>query len=224
MGTVSYGDGAAMHCDMDLELVRSSFEAGIRAIIGEFEISGTVNPSNWSRNNILLSNSWMTVIGDLQAAVNGAEASFSLDRGFLDIAGAATFNPGAEIHLNLAGPTRTTKNNVMAGGALYSGIDIGTLVLAGGSLSLSIENGPLTEPAYELFRYGALAGTFTSVSGIPAGYTIDYAYNGNSIALVTGSTPPIVTETGPGNPVQVLIPVDTTNTNEVACRVAVTLP
>lgn len=33
---------------------------------------------------------------------------------------------------------------------------------------------------------GTVTGTFASISGLPAGYIVDYAYNGNSIALVPG--------------------------------------
>ena len=47
--------------------------------------------------------------------------------------------------------------------------------------------GVATQPAYVIASYGLLSGTFSSVTGIPAGYGIDYNYNGlNQIALVAG--------------------------------------
>lgn len=46
---------------------------------------------------------------------------------------------------------------------------------------------PLNEPVYVIATYGSLTGTFASVTGLPAGYTLDYAYNGGTqIALVEG--------------------------------------
>jgi autotransporter-associated beta strand protein len=44
--------------------------------------------------------------------------------------------------------------------------------------------GTLDDPAYVFASYGSLNGTFGTVSNLPTGYTIDYAYLGNFIALV----------------------------------------
>lgn len=45
--------------------------------------------------------------------------------------------------------------------------------------------GPLDDPAYVLATYsGTLTGTFLSVPTAPAGYTLDYAFEGNKIALI----------------------------------------
>jgi fibronectin-binding autotransporter adhesin len=57
-----------------------------------------------------------------------------------------------------------------------------TLTLNGTSLDLAGTTG-LTASAYVIATYGSLAGTFTSAN-TPVGYTLDYAYNGNEIALV----------------------------------------
>lgn len=49
---------------------------------------------------------------------------------------------------------------------------------------------PLTAPAYVFGSYGSLAGTFGSVTGLPAGYVIDYNYlGGNRMALVAVPEP-----------------------------------
>ena len=63
----------------------------------------------------------------------------------------------------------------------------GTLNLNNTTLALSI-TGPLTEDAYLIAGYGNLTGTFGTVTGLPAGYSINYNYVGDSpdtyIALV----------------------------------------
>jgi hypothetical protein len=45
------------------------------------------------------------------------------------------------------------------------------------------------DTAYVLATYGTLTGTFATVTGLPAGYGIDYAYNGSSIAMVVVPEP-----------------------------------
>jgi autotransporter-associated beta strand protein len=51
-------------------------------------------------------------------------------------------------------------------------------------------NGTPDDPAYVLATYTTLTGgTFLSAPTPPAGYTLDYAYEGNQIALVAGAAP-----------------------------------
>lgn len=60
------------------------------------------------------------------------------------------------------------------------------------TVSFSVGN-PLTEPAYVFADYGSLAGTFGTVSNLPAGYLLDYNYlGGNQLALVTVPEPSAV--------------------------------
>jgi autotransporter-associated beta strand protein len=47
----------------------------------------------------------------------------------------------------------------------------------------------LNDPAYVFAKYGSLNGTFSGVTNLPAGYTIDYSYAGNQIALVSVPEP-----------------------------------
>ena len=43
----------------------------------------------------------------------------------------------------------------------------------------------LNDPIYVFASYNTLAGSqFASVNNLPSGYSIDYVFNGNSIALV----------------------------------------
>jgi autotransporter-associated beta strand protein len=63
-------------------------------------------------------------------------------------------------------------------------ITAANLNVAGATVTYDI-TGPLDDPAYVLATYsGTLTGTFLSVPAAPAGYTLDYAYEGNKIALV----------------------------------------
>jgi len=41
-------------------------------------------------------------------------------------------------------------------------------------------------------KYASLSGAFSSISGLPSGYSLDYNYlGGNQIALVSGAVPEI---------------------------------
>ncbi len=76
-----------------------------------------------------------------------------------------------------------------------------TLNLNGASLEvIPVGNTGDPEPAWVIARYGTLVGTFAQVSGLPAGYGIDYQYpfggNSNNIALVPDNTPPSIALNG----------------------------
>ena len=62
----------------------------------------------------------------------------------------------------------------------------GTIDITNGSVIFdSLFGEPADDSAYVFMTYSQLVGSqFASVQNIPAGYTIDYHYNGNSIALV----------------------------------------
>lgn len=68
---------------------------------------------------------------------------------------------------------------------------VGGLLTLDPSSTVSFTVGsPLTEPAYVFASYASLAGTFGSVSGLPAGYLLDYNYlGGNQVALVAVPEP-----------------------------------
>jgi autotransporter-associated beta strand protein len=56
----------------------------------------------------------------------------------------------------------------------------------------------LDDPAYVFVKYRSLNGTFSGVTNLPAGYTIDYSYAGNQIALVTVPEPSTLALLGVG--------------------------
>lgn len=60
----------------------------------------------------------------------------------------------------------------------------GTLDISAATLDFDLLGGALDDDAYIFAEYGALIGTFAGILDAPDGYQINYAYNGNQIALV----------------------------------------
>ena len=66
----------------------------------------------------------------------------------------------------------------------------GLLDIAGSSLDLNVLSS-LNDAAYVIATYGSLTGSsFANVLDLPAGYSIDYGFNGNSIAVVQAAAVP----------------------------------
>jgi hypothetical protein len=63
----------------------------------------------------------------------------------------------------------------------------GELNLSGVVLEVN-EMTSLDDPAYVIAEYGSLVGTFSSAN-LPTGYSLDYAYDGNQIAVVSDALP-----------------------------------
>ncbi|MCC6123964.1 MAG: hypothetical protein IT426_03305 [Pirellulales bacterium] len=146
--------------------VRAGATLDVLAKTGGFGLSST---------QILRGNG--TVLGDIVAA------------------GGSLVEPGASVG------TLTITGNLSLGGTLHVQYDSGanaidqllvsgTLDVSSASLSFSdiaASPVPLTQPAYVFATYGTLTGTVpaANISGVPAGYSLDYHYGGgNSIALV----------------------------------------
>lgn len=70
----------------------------------------------------------------------------------------------------------------------------GSLNITGATLSLSdlAGNSVANDAAYVLATYGTLTGAFGNVTGMPVGYEVNYAYNGNSVALVVIPEPSVL--------------------------------
>lgn len=107
-------------------------------------------------------------------------------------------------------PGDSAIGTIQAGGMVLGGsyecdLDGGTSdrLVAAGTLNLSncdlALGGTPTAPALVIARYGTLGGTFASISGLPAGYNIDYAHDDGisvqNIAIVEDSLAPTVTIT-----------------------------
>ncbi|MEP4077333.1 beta strand repeat-containing protein [Haloferula sp.] len=192
--------GGQMEVDVVMNCLRSTVVAGGLAELGSLTHEGPAVPENRSHMEMNLTNSSFSVAQQLTCATDDGSANLNLDHGYLSVGGDLNLEPGSTIKLTLAGTTRANSSNIFAPPSpLYSAVDVGgSINNSGGTLQLEIENGPLTEPTYVLFTYGSGTGTFGNVTGIPAGYTIDYAHaGGTAIALVPGSTPPTAVSVTP---------------------------
>ncbi|MGJ8639704.1 MAG: beta strand repeat-containing protein [Opitutaceae bacterium] len=80
----------------------------------------------------------------------------------------------------------------------------GVLDIESSDLSLNLSNGAPSLPAYIIAEYGSLSGSeFASVSGLPAGYRVDYAYDDasstNNIAVILDTVAPTINSITPNN-------------------------
>ena len=107
------------------------------------------------------------------------------------IRGAGTISPGQSTG------TLTATNDASIG-ALFIEIDgassdrfdvTGQLDISGATLTLISLDGGFTEPSHPIASYGTLTGPFATIINLPAEYSIDYAFEGNQIALVSNTDP-----------------------------------
>lgn len=94
--------------------------------------------------------------------------------------------------------TLTVEEDVILTGTLAAEVsDFSTDVLAvtgdlnveGATLHIELPSGPPTSGSYVIATYGTRSGgNFAAITGI-TGYTVDYAYEGNQIAIVPGGSP-----------------------------------
>lgn len=115
---------------------------------------------------------------DLGAANNSlASTQINLEGGTLDVDGAAYTMASAQTYTWTLNPAGSGSTGVLKAGALTitdAKVDFATL-------------GTLDDPVHVLAEYtaGQLTGTqFATVSNLPAMYSLNYAYQGNQIALV----------------------------------------
>lgn len=97
------------------------------------------------------------------------------------MAPSATFEEGSSLVVDLDDQS-LLKNDTLA--------LTGGLVINGGSLELNI-TGELAQEVYTLVTYSGAAPTGTlTAAAVPEGYSLDFAHNGNSVALVKDDAPP----------------------------------
>ncbi|MCY2975946.1 MAG: autotransporter-associated beta strand repeat-containing protein [Planctomycetota bacterium] len=109
-----------------------------------------------------------------------------------------TLSPGASIGTLAIGSASGTGSLFVEYNSTAQTIDVlnvtGALNLDNFTLNFAdLGAGSLSNPSYVFATYGSLSGitnTFTSVIGTPAGYSLDYAFGGNNIALVTAVPEP----------------------------------
>lgn len=164
----------------------NTFSGGITVNDGVLKVTNTSGSATGSGNVHI--NSGATLSGDgavwgdvtvaLEGTVDPEDTTSSLNFG-----GALNLNGQLNIHVNGA----TNDHAVVSGN-----LDISSATLA----LLPMNNG-FTATVYQIADYGSLTGsTFATITGLPANYRIDYAYNNgsssNNIALVRDDIQPVV--------------------------------
>lgn len=138
--------------------------------------------------NGVLGNSTTTVVANATLAGTGTIG------GVLNVSDGATLAPGDSIGtLTAATANMGGVLKIQYDGATPSGTDklavTGTLTITG-LLDFDAAGAPLTANSYIIATYGTLVGTFGTEDDVPPGYVVNYAFEGNQIALVkTGASP-----------------------------------
>jgi autotransporter-associated beta strand protein len=128
--------------------------------------------------------------------VGGGGAAITLTR-IIPAANDSTLNIALASGSADPGITAATTSADTTVGGLPTGSDVlavsGALDISAATLNLTASG--LTAPAYVIATYGTLTQPFVTVTGLPAGYVVDYAYSGNQIAIKQSSgsdtTPPL---------------------------------
>jgi fibronectin-binding autotransporter adhesin len=115
-----------------------------------------------------------TVVGDV-VSVAGSTIEPGTSIGTLTVTGNLSLAGSLDIEYNQANTQKIDKLLVS-----------GDLDLTGGILDFALETGgsALTDLAYVFATYGTRSGSLPTEQNVPAGYRVEYAYGGNSIALV----------------------------------------
>ena len=153
---------------------------------------------------VLALNGVSTFTGMTQVAAGTLSGTGSLASS-VSLASAATLSPGVSSGIGtfavgagstLAGTLAVTVDPASAG--LSDLFSVGGLFdLTAGTSAVDFTTlGTLDDPAYVFANYGSLSGTFGTVTNLPIGYTIDYGYLGNFIALVPVPEPMAISTVG----------------------------
>ena len=177
----------------------SSYTGKTEVLAGTLALSGA--------SNGIAASPAIEVSSGANLDVTGVTGGFSLGgsqtlAGGGSVAGDVTAPSGSTISPGLNGGTGTLTfiNDVTLAGNLaidVNGSQIDQLVAAvlllspGASLAFTTTAAP-SGAALALATYSSLLGTFSSVTGLPAGYSLDYAWQGNQIALVANAAPDAV--------------------------------
>lgn len=159
--------------------------SGTQVLSGNISTAGA---GSVSAGALLINGTWNNGVSATGTATLGGTGTIN---GAVNIAATAFLAPGASIE-SLAVTSATISGTLEIE---YNGTGAGTIDLLAVTNALDITNATvdfaqLTAPAddasYIFATYGSLVGTqFASVVNLPSGYSIDYAFGGNNIALVS---------------------------------------
>ncbi len=144
-----------------------------------------------SAGTLLVNGNQSTASGAISVAAGATLGGSGTLGGATTAAASSTIAPGSNgigtlstaAPVSIAGNLAIEVNSSSADRLTVSG----SLDLTGSSLTVTTLAAP-TQPAYVIASYGLLTGTFTTVTGVPSGYVVNYNYNNaNQIALVQGS-------------------------------------
>ncbi len=118
--------------------------------------------------------------------------------GIGSVAGGVTMHSNGTVAPGASAGTLTASSSLTLTGTYQCEIDGanadqlvvgGNLNISSGTLDIDLLSGGATESVYVIATYDSLTGSsFATVTDLPAGYEISYAYNGNQIALLLTSS------------------------------------
>jgi len=110
------------------------------------------------------------------------------------VAGTVTMHANGTVAPGASAGTLTASSSLTLTGTYLCELDganadqlvvSGALNISAGTLDVDLLGGGATESVYVIATYGSLTGSsFATVTDLPSNYRIDYAYNGNQIALI----------------------------------------
>lgn len=172
---------------------------GIQGIIQDNDVAGKVNVGKGNDASMWLLSGANTYTGStivqggtLKLGAAGSIASSTA----LSISAGATLDTSAQATHTIPGTQPVTFGIDATGSGSSGKIEAAGLNVSNAAVTYNITGTP-DDPIYVLATYTSLTGTFASVPAAPAGYTLNYAYQGDKIALVQATSSPYQTWAGP---------------------------
>jgi len=171
-------------------IIASAGNTGTQTLVKNGDGFLVLNGANTFTGNTQLDAGWLSGTGSLVSSLAvGSGATV-----YPGLSGSGTFAVGAGS--TLAGTLAITVNTTGSGSSNLFSVG-GPLDLSAASSTVSFNAiGTLDDAAYVFASYGSLNGTFGTVSNVPTGYQINYAYLGNFIALVPVPEPTTISTLG----------------------------
>jgi len=188
-------------------------QIGLQTAGTTFDVADVVSGSDLNVTGVL--GNWNSNAGSLikggpgtmtLSNTNTYAGNTRIDNGTLALGASGSIDTSASVTIKAGATLNTsakTTYTIPSGKPVTFGIDptgsgsCGKITAAGLNVSSATVTydivGPLNDPAYVLATYtGTLGGTFLSAPAAPAGYSLNYAYEGNKIALVQSNTAPSI--------------------------------